>query len=220
MEVYNLSDDNQNINIKSFILDPLSVIVKLAIIGNKSIGTKILIQNNIISFQEPGYFQGISRIFYKSNKTDIQYLFNPIYLACVTFLSKTYIKDVEDYITDVDNRIKSLFNCAQKGIKRLMETYKNCSIINLVLTYYYTIITYFIKGDSVENIFIKDGMSILYTNELTKTLNSQWTKEKVKIILDLISFLNNDIMAVENVKSLENIISSIDKTSQDIIQKI
>lgn len=220
MEVYNLSDDNQNINIKSFILDPLSVIVKLAIIGNKPIGTKILIQNNIISFQEPGYFQGISRIFYKSNKTDIQYLFNPIYLACVTFLSKTYIKDIENYITDVDGRIKSLFNCAQKGIKRLMETYKNCSIINLVLTYYYTIITYFIKGDSVENIFIKDGMSILYTDELTKTLNSQWTKEKVKIILDLISFLNNDIMAVENVKSLENIISSIDKTSQDIIQKI
>jgi len=101
-----------------------------------------------------------------------------------------------------------------------METYKSCSIINLVLTYYYIIITYFIKGDSVTNIFIKDGMSILYTDELTKTLNSQWTKEKVKIILDLISFLNNDIMAVENVKSLENIISSIDKTSQDIIQKI
>jgi len=220
MEVYNLTDDNPNINIKSFILDPLSVIVKLAIIGNKPIGTKILIQNNIISFQEPGYFQGISRIFYKSNKTDIQYLFNPIYLACVTFLSKTYIKDLENYITDVDGRIKSLFNCAQKGIKRLMETYKSCSIINLVLTYYYIIITYFIKGDSVTNIFIKDGMSILYTDELTKTLNSQWTKEKVKIILDLISFLNNDIMAVENVKSLENIISSIDKTSQDIIQKI
>ena len=80
MDTYNLADDNPNVNIKSFILDPLSVIVKLAIIGNKPIGTKILIQNNIISFQEPGYFQGISRIFYKSNKTDIQYLFNPIYL--------------------------------------------------------------------------------------------------------------------------------------------
>ena len=101
MDTYNLADDNPNVNIKSFILDPLSVIVKLAIIGNKPIGTKILIQNNIISFQEPGYFQGISRIFYKSNKTDIQYLFNPIYLACVTFLSKTYIKDLENYIHEI-----------------------------------------------------------------------------------------------------------------------
>ena len=213
METHSLSDDNPNINIKSFILDPLSVIVKLAIIGNKPVGTKILIQNNIISFQEPGYFQGISRIFYKSNKTDIQYLYNPIYIACTTFLTG-------EHLTNNNGRIKTLFNCAQKGIKKLMETYKNCSIINLVLTYYYTIITYFIENQPVTNIFQKDGMSILYTDELTKTLNNQWVKEKVKIILDLISFLNNDIMAVENVKSLENIISSIDKTSQDIIQKI
>ena len=213
MDTYNLADDNPNVNIKSFILDPLSVIVKLAIIGNKPIGTKILIQNNIISFQEPGYFQGISRIFYKSNKTDIQYLFNPIYLACSTFLTG-------EYVTNHNGRIKSLFSCAQKGIKRLMDTYKNCSIINLVLTYYYTIVTYFIENEPVTNIYQKDGMSILYTSELTNALNSQWTKEKVKVILDLISFLNNDIMANENVKSLENIISSIDKTSQDIIQKI
>jgi len=216
MDTYNLADDNPNVNIKSFILDPLSVIVKLAIIGNKPIGTKILIQNNIISFQEPGYFQGISRIFYKSNKTDIQYLFNPIYLACLTFLS---INDNNDNKL-IDKRIKTLFSCAQKGIKRLMDTYKSCSIINLVLTYYYTIITYFIENEPVTNIYQKDGMSILYTSELTNALNSQWTKEKVKVILDLISFLNNDIMANENVKSLENIISSIDKTSQDIIQKI
>lgn len=213
MEIYNLSDDNTNINIKTFILDPLSVIVKLAIIGNKPIGTKILIQNNVISFQEPGYFQGISRIFYKSNKTDIQYLYNPIYIACSTFLSSEYLKEN-------NNRIKTLFGCAQKGIKRLMETYKTCSIINLVLTYYYTIITYFIENDPISNIYQKDGMTILYTTELVKTLNEQWTKEKIKIILDLISFLNNDTMAAENVKSLENIISSIDKTSQDIIHKI
>jgi hypothetical protein len=213
METYNLADDNTNINIKTFILDPLSVIVKLAIIGNKPIGTKILIQNNVISFQEPGYFQGISRIFYKSNKTDIQYLYNPIYIACFTFLSNEYLKEN-------NTRIKSLFGCAQKGIKKLMETYKSCSIINLVLTYYYTIITYFIENEPVTNIYQKDGMSILYTTELKKTLNDQWTKEKIKIILDLITFLNNDTMANENVKSLENIISSIDKTSQDIIHKI
>lgn len=212
METYNISDDNPHINIKSYILDPLSIIVKLAIIGNKPVGTKILIQNNIISFQEPGYFQGISRIFYKSNKTDIQYLFNPIYIACFTFLSSDYVSNTP--------RIKTLFGCAQKGIKRLMETYKTCSIINLVLTYYYTIITYFIENEPVTNIYQKDGMSILYTSELTNSLNNQWTKEKVKIILDLISFLNNDLMANENVKSLENIISSIDKTSQELIHKI
>ena len=48
-----LPENNNNINIKLFILDPLSVIIKLAIISNKPVGTKILIQNNIIFFQEP-----------------------------------------------------------------------------------------------------------------------------------------------------------------------
>ena len=43
-----LPENNNKINIKLFILDPLSMIIKLAIIGNKPIGTKILIQNNII----------------------------------------------------------------------------------------------------------------------------------------------------------------------------
>ena len=41
-----LPDNNNNKNIKLFILDPLSVIIKLAIISNKPAGTKILIQNN------------------------------------------------------------------------------------------------------------------------------------------------------------------------------
>ena len=63
--VSSIKDDNSNINIKLFILDPLSVIVKLAILSNKPIGTKLLIQNNVVYFQEPGPFQAFCRIFYK-----------------------------------------------------------------------------------------------------------------------------------------------------------
>ena len=50
--INSLPDDNNNINIKTYLLDPLSVIVKLAILSNKPIGTKLLIQNNVIYFQE------------------------------------------------------------------------------------------------------------------------------------------------------------------------
>jgi hypothetical protein len=71
-------------NLKHYLLDPFSVIVKLAILGKKPIGTKILIQANCFYFQEPGIFQPIARTYYQSNKIDIQYLFNPIYQACET----------------------------------------------------------------------------------------------------------------------------------------
>ena len=138
----NLPENKENINIKSFLLDPLSVIIKLAIISKKPVGTKVLIQNNIIYLQEPGPFQAICRMFYNSNKTDLQYIYNPIQLACETFLSKESKKN--------NNRLTSLFNCALNGLKKLIETYKSCSIITLCLNYYYAIITNFIE----ENITI------------------------------------------------------------------
>ena len=122
--ITSIQDNNNNINVRLFILDPLSVIVKLAILSNKSIGTKLLIQNNVIYFQEPGPFQSFCRMFYKSNKTDLQYMYNPINIACSHFLSKDFVAKTP--------RIKHLFICAQKGLKNLMETYKNCSILNLI----------------------------------------------------------------------------------------
>ena len=191
--------------VQTFLLDPLSVIIKLAILSNKPIGTKILIKNNIIYFQEPGIFQAITRYFYKTTKDDLQYLYNPIHIACSTFLTKDNIQKVP--------RLKNLFICAQKGLKNLIETYNNCSIISLCLNYYYAIITNYIEHKN-ESIFHNDYITELYSKELIVILNEQWTHEKIKVILDLISFLTNDIMASNNVKSLETIMESNDSNSQ------
>jgi hypothetical protein len=204
----NLPENNTKINIKLFLLDPLSVIIKLAILGNKPVGTKILIQNNVIYFQEPGIFQSITRMFYNSNKTDLQYMFNPIQIACSTFLSKESVQKTP--------RLKSLFVYAQNGLKNLIETYKNCSIISLCLNYYYAIITNYVEQKYNDSIFYKDGMTSFYTKEIIDALNEQWTQDKIKVILDLISFLTHDNMAANNVKSLETIMDNNDLNSQKI----
>lgn len=210
-----LPDNNPNVNIKSYVLDPLTVIIKLAILGNKPIGTKLLICNNTIYFQSPGIMQTIYRIYYKSNKTDLQYLYNPIHIACQYYLSPEFIKK--------NPRIVHLFECAQIGIEKLSETYNHCSIINLCFNYYYTIIKNYLDkdklNDSKENLFQKDRMTSLYSTELINILNESWSDEKIKIILDLICFLNKDNMANENVKSLENIIENIDKENYNIVNK-
>jgi len=204
-----LPENNQNINIKSILLDPLSVIIKLSILGNKPVGTKILIQNNVIYLQEPGPFQSICRIFYKSNKTDLQFMYNPIQIACSSFLTAEGIKK--------HPRITQLFTCAQNGLKKLMETYKNCSIISLCLNYYYAIITNHIDQTKNDKIFYKDNLSSFYSSELTNALNEQWSEDKKKVILDLITFLTRDNMANNNVKSLETIMENNDVNTQKII---
>ena len=207
-----MSENNANDNVKSFILDPLSVIIKLAIISNKPVGTKILIQNNVIFFQEPGVFQAFCRYVLNTNKSDLQYMYNPIHAACQHFLQKDFVESTP--------RIKSLFKCAQLGIERLKETYKDYSTICLSLNYFYIIINNFVEQIYNENIFCKDNMTILYNNEVIEKLNSQWTKEKIKIILDLISFLTNDKLASNNVKSVENIMSNIDTETRDLIKSM
>jgi hypothetical protein len=209
MESSSLPDNNQKMNIKFFLLDPLSVIIKLAIIGNKPVGTKILIKNNILYLQEPGMFQSITRIIYNTNKTDLQYMYNPIQIACTAFLSAESIKK--------NPRIKNLFECAQNGLKKLMETYKTCSIITLCLNYYYAIITNHVEQKYNDSIFYKDTLTSLYTKELNESLNNQWSTDKIKVILDLISFLTNDIMASNNVKTLETIMENTDPNSEKII---
>ena len=197
-----LPDNNTQINLKTFVLDPLSVIIKLAVIGNKPVGTKILISNNVIYLQEPGPFQALCRVFFKTNKTDLQYMYNPIELACKQFLSKEFVKTTP--------RIKNLFLCAQNGIKRLIETYKINSIICLTLNYFNVIITNHVEQTYNETIFNKDGMSSLYTKELLEQVFTYWTQEKIKVVLDLISFLTNDKSASSNEKSLENIMETND----------
>jgi hypothetical protein len=207
-----LPENNSNVNIKLFMLDPLSIIIKLAIIGNKPVGTKILIHNNNIFLQEPGPFQAFCRYMFNTNKTDLQFMYNPIQIACQTFLTKEDIQETP--------RLKTLFICAQLGIEKLKETYKTCSMICLCLNYYHTIITNSVEQIYNDTIFRKDSMTLLYTNEIIKLLNSQWTHEKIKVILDLIAFLTNDKMAINNVKSLENIMDNIDIETQQILSNI
>ena len=205
----NLIPDDINTNLHLFILDPLSVIIKLAILSNKPVGTKIRIENNIIYLQEPGPFQALCRYILKSNKTDIQYLYNPIEIACNNYLIKAVIQQ--------NPKIKDLFTCAQNGILKLIETYKYCSVIRICLNYYLSLISNHLDEKNNDTLFRKDGMSPFYTQEILNKLYKIWTQDKIKIVLNLTTFLSSDDCAETNVKSLETIIDGIDKQVNQLL---
>jgi hypothetical protein len=205
----NIMPDDNNTNLHLYILDPLSVIIKLAIISNKPTGTKLRIDNNIISLQEPGPFQAICRYFLKNNKTDIQYLYNPIELACKNYLIKSVIQH--------NPKIKDLFKCAQNGILKLIDTYKSCSVMRICLNYYLSLISNHLDEKNNDDLFRKDNMTPFYTPELISKLAKIWTQEKITIVLNLTTFLSNDTSAETNVKSLETIMDGIDKQVNQLL---
>ena len=205
--------DDDNTNLHLYLLEPLSVIIKLAIISNKPIGTKLRMYNNIIYFQEPGPFQALCRYFLKSNKTDIQYLYNPIEIAC-----KNYLVDIdEDSQTTLNQQFINLFKCAQNGLLKLIETYKHCSVMRICLNYYVSLISNYLEEKNNETLFRKDDMTKFYTTEIIHKLSQIWTSDKISIVLNLTSFLSNDTFAEMNVKSLETIIDGIDKEVVQIL---
>ena len=195
--------NNKTDNLQLFILDPFSVIIKLAILSNKPIGTKIRIDNNIIYLQEPGPFQSVCRYIFNNNKTDIQYLYNPIELACQQYLT--------GYVVKQNPKIKDLFKCAQSGLIKMIETYRASSVMRICINYYLSLISNHLEELNNTTLFKKDNMSVFYTSELLNKLTKTWTPEKIKIILNLTTFLCSDDNAETDVKSLETIMDGIDK---------
>ena len=200
---------NKVVDIRLYILDPLSTIIKLAILSNKPIGTKVCIMNNVVYLQEPGPFQSLCRYLYKTNKTDLQYLYNPIEFACQTYLTKDKLEKYP--------KLKDLFKSAQQGIQRLIETYKSCAIIGISLNYFYSLISNYLEETSFNpSLFRKDSLSPLYTQDLLTRLNRLWPEEKIRIVLNLTTFLSKDEHATSDVKSLETIMTNVDNQVKEL----
>jgi hypothetical protein len=133
-------------------------------------------------------------------------MYNPIELACQHYLSKSSIQQ--------NPKLKDLFKCAQNGILKLIETYKQCSIMRLCLNYYYSLISNHLDETCIENLFRKDNMTPLYTTELVSSLHKIWTQDRIKIILNLTTYLNSTTNADTDVKSMETIMDNIDLQTQ------
>ena len=108
------------------ILDPMSTIIRLALLSYYETGTKLSIHDNSLFLQEPSYYQGSLRWGYSDNKEDLHNLHNPIAKALNWYDLKI------DYV-------KHIFIRAKKGLEGLKKCYKGTNESNLVchsLNYY------------------------------------------------------------------------------------
>ena len=93
------------------ILEPLQVMVQLALLSESPIGTKVSVSDNILQLHPPSWTQGVWRWYNSDGKDDLYYLFHAI---------RRYYK----WYKSEDNKIYNhILSSAVKGIEKLIITY-------------------------------------------------------------------------------------------------
>ena len=101
------------------ILEPMQVMIQLALLAHSPIGTKISVSNNILSIQPPSAVQGVYRWWNNDNKDDLYYLFHAI---------RRYYKW---YKSQNDEAYQYILAWAVKGLDKLSETYNKADKNNI-----------------------------------------------------------------------------------------
>jgi len=197
-----------------YLVDPLSVIIKLSLLGKKEVNTKLSIIHNAVQIHEIGLFQGIARFYYNSNKFDIYYLHTPIKYACIHFLLNKYTPEYDK------ESIRKLFSNAIYGLEKLILTYKSCAIIELCLNNYIDIIRNSINDTYNPALYKNDKYNIYYTEDLTNNMFSLWTPDKMQIVLNMNEYIYTDNnKSIESIRSLETFMTGIDADIKKIVEK-
>jgi hypothetical protein len=93
------------------LLEPLTCIIRLAMLNFQEVGTKIAIYNNRISSQLPNIIQGAKRWVYGNKRNELHNLYKPILIS------------LKYYDRNNDSDISTIFDYAVGGLEKLTQTY-------------------------------------------------------------------------------------------------
>lgn len=203
------------------LLEPLSTIIRLAILYFDLEGTKIAIYNNRIFTQKPNFMQGTIRWTYGNKRNELHYLYKPIIIA------------INKYNAKENENIKIIFEYAIKGLEKLRNTYKQKSgtIICHSIDLYKEAILKSIGSDKLkkdnkhnkQNSQINLTDSICYDNITTKLYDDfyqLWDKEQITIVADLLKLANKQTdteTKISFIEAIDSIIKNKEKKSLELI---
>ena len=191
--IYN-SMYNKNDN---FVLDPLSVVITLAINAFKPIGTKLSLYNGCLHLHDMGVMQSAVRTFSGDSKTNIKIINHPLIYACKQFF-KSDEKPPDEIIY--------LFKTAKIGLENLLYTYTDDREIRTCLNTYINIINSVttiekINYDMIDMLLILNvgsaditshiNIAGIVKNNLIETLHKTWDINKISIVINLLKEFEN-----------------------------
>jgi len=192
---------------KENVLDPLSTIIKLAILSYKSDFTKLAIRFNAISLQETCFYQSAIRYLFGDSKDLLHCLKEPITIACNYYL--------HDYDSG-EHDITLLFKLAVKGIQKLKITYATHRIIISCLEYYELIITSYLDRSDLQDTFRIDKARDEYSEKLITSMLNSWSDNDIGIIIGLFDNLERN-EKFNLIKVIETFMVSVDASINHIV---
>ena len=194
-----------NNEVKNSVLDPLTCIIRCAILSYKPIGTKLSINNNRISFVEPNFLQGTIRWTYGDKREDLHNIYNPI------------VKSTQWYSID-NSHILDIFKLSKRGLEKLKQSYDENSIITHSLSLYINILDMFINENKecLKDLSKKNNQD----NKIYKELRELWSEQQISIVDNILKQMESDqVNRTEWFQALDIILKSKEKNVSEIIKK-
>lgn len=208
-----------NNEVKKSVLDPLTCIIRCAILSYKPIGTKISIIENKITFHDPNLLQGTIRWTQGDKREDLHNIYNPLLKA-----TQWYKRENKD--------ILNIFILAKKGLDKLKKSYDESSIISHSLAFYINILEMFIEdkqldsylsdkqGENKNKVYGMNNQKKEEDNKIYKGLRELWDDTQISIINNILIQVDKEPKnSSEWLKSLDIILSSKEKQVSEIITK-
>jgi len=179
------------------ILEPLQVMIQLAILGFCPRGTKISISENILSLQRPTWSQGMWRWYGRDSKEDLYYLFHAIRRYYLWYKNKD--EEIYDYI----------LTKSKKGIKKLIETYENTERTSLIhtLSLYKNILDL-----ESPDLFKTEDDTTTNLDTVFKTITAVYDKKILLIVISTLKLMEeekDELHRLEYYEGLQKILAPI-----------
>lgn len=183
---------------KSYIIDPLTILCKIALLHFMPEKTKLAIFHHVLYVDDYSCYQWLQRTIRGDSRIDMSNL-NISLLKGI----KWYILDGDEKINmkpELEINIKTITKFAIKGFKKLQNhTYATDNAIKIILQYFINLLTDAMGNNWKEETYVKTDIS---NSILSDKIKNNFDPEIVKAIADI---LNNADKLESNKDKTEDI---------------
>jgi hypothetical protein len=203
---------------KSFIIDPLTCLCKVALLHFMPEKTKLAISHHVLYIQGYSYYQWLERMKNGDNRIDISNLNTPFLKAIKWYINESQIKVQLD--SETSNSIKTITEFTILGLIKLQKcTYYNDLAIKIILQYFINMLSDALNNTWDENKYISTEKNN-HNSSVDKNNNILSDKIKLNFEAHTINSIAKMLTDADKFKnSSEDVFALVDCVHQLLINR-